>query len=94
MQGNALGRHAVQFQWQDVLLVEGPSTAADTVYEMASVFTAIAVLKQRRAVYLCQGSKTGTSSDAAIKVHMVCMTHVACQNTLLCANILASSAYW
>lgn len=79
MQGNALGRHTVQFQWQDVLLVEGPSTAADTVYEMASVFIAIAVWKQRRAVYLCQGSKTGTSSDAAIKVHMVlsAMTHVA-----------------
>ena len=68
MLGNAPARRAVPFQWQDVLLTAGPSSANDTVYELASVLVAVAVWQQRRAVYLCQGGKAGTSSDAAIKV--------------------------
>ena len=68
MPGNAPARRAVPFRWQDVLLIAGPSSASDTVYELASVLIAVAVWQQRRAVYLCQGGKAGTSSDAAIKV--------------------------
>ena len=68
MPGNALARRAVPFQWQDVLLIAGPSSASDTVYELACILIAVAVWQQRRAVYLCQGGKAGTSSDAAIKV--------------------------
>jgi hypothetical protein len=73
MQGNAPTRHAVQFQWQDVLQTQGPSSTFDTVYEMASVLVSVAVWKQRRAVYLCQGSKPGTNSEAAIKVSTLCV---------------------
>lgn len=68
MQGNAPGRHCVVFEWQDVLVTNAPSSTADTVYELASALIATAVWKQRRAVYLCQGGKQGTSNDAAIKV--------------------------
>lgn len=69
MPGNALARRAVPFQWQDVLLIAGPSSASDTVYELASILIAVAVWQQRRAVYLCQGGKAGSSSDAAIKAY-------------------------
>ena len=68
MQGNAPGRHSFVFQWQDVLMTTAQSSTADTVYDLASALIATAVWKQRRAVYLCQGGKQGTSSDAAIKV--------------------------
>lgn len=68
MLGNAPGRHCLVFQWQDVLIPTTQSSSADTVYELASALVATAVWKQRRAVYLCQGGKQGTSSDAAIKV--------------------------
>lgn len=68
MQGNAPARHAVLFQWHDILQTEGPNSAHDTVYELASVLIAVAVWRQRRALYLCQGGKTGTDSQAAIKV--------------------------
>ena len=68
MQGNAPGRHSFVFQWQDILVTTTQNSTADTVYELASALIATAVWKQRRAVYLCQGGKQGTSSDAAIKV--------------------------
>ncbi|KAL3151995.1 hypothetical protein ABBQ32_001116 [Trebouxia sp. C0010 RCD-2024] len=69
MLGNAPGRHCLVFQWQDVLIPTTQSSSADTVYELASALVATAVWKQRRAVYLCQGGKQGTSSDAAIKAY-------------------------
>lgn len=78
MPGNAPIRHAVLFQWQDVLQTDSPSSASDAVYELASVLVAIAVWRQRRAVYLCQGGKTGTNSDAAIKVCNTCTQHCHC----------------
>lgn len=68
MQGNAPGRRCVVFEWQDVLVATAQSSTADTVHELASALIATAVWKQRRAVYLCQGGKQGTSNDAAIKV--------------------------
>ena len=68
MQGNAPGRRCLLFQWQDVLVTTAPSSAADTVFELASALIAASLWKQRRAVYLCQGGKQGTISDAAIKV--------------------------
>lgn len=68
MQGDAPGRRCVVFEWQDVLVTTAQSSTADTVYELASALIATAVWKQRRAVYLCQAGKQGTSNDAAIKV--------------------------
>ena len=77
MQGDAPGRRCVLFQWQDCLITAAPSSSADTVYELASTLIAAAVWKQRRAVYLCQGGKQGTSNEAAIKVpdELCCLHH-------------------
>lgn len=73
MQGNAPGRHCVVFQWQDVLVTTAQSSTADTVYELASALIATAVWKQRRAMYLGQGGRQGTSNDAAVKVCTQCV---------------------
>ena len=98
MQGNAPGRHCVAFEWQDVLVTTAQSSTADTVYELASALVATAVWKQRRAVYLCQGGKQGTSNDAAIKVGSnspcamavcSCVTRVAGGPVVLAEHVVA-----
>ena len=74
--GNSPARKAVNFQWEEVLLSEGPCNASDAVYELASVLISLAVWKQKQAVRVTDAGKSGSTSEAAIKVHIV--SHCKC----------------
>ena len=62
-------RRAVTFEWQDVLVTSRQnSSAADAVFELASLLVAWALWQMRCASSLCQPSSAGARSDAATLV--------------------------
>lgn len=58
--GNSKLRTAVHFTWTDCLLAPGSFTLQDAVYELASLLTAVAVVRIGGAVALCRTGEVRT----------------------------------